>query len=460
MSPLAARYLLAVLVVLAYASLCAALYVRERRREREGNAARNALLSADVSLPSIVVAFASQTGYAEQLAWQTAAALRAAGMQARLLSIGELNQQMLSGIERILFVVSTYGEGDPPDAASGFVSHVMSAAPDLSHLRFGMLALGDTNYVNFCGFGREVEAWLKQQGAQAMFDRIDVDNSDPAALHRWRGELERLGGAVDDAHWAEGPFEDWRLDRRVLLNPGSAGHPIYHLELSPSAGAMPGWEAGDLVEITVPPDPGRPREYSLASLPSDGALHLLVRKEVHPDGSAGAASGWLTEGAEIGGGVSLRLRPNRNFRLDANAERPLILIGNGTGLAGLRSLLKARVRMPAQLAKQRNWLIFGERNAAHDLLYGGELDAWVAGGVIERLDRVFSRDQPERIYVQDRLRAEAERLGAWVRDGAAVYVCGSLEGMAAGVDEVLVQVLGRDGVDKLRAEGRYRRDVY
>jgi sulfite reductase (NADPH) flavoprotein alpha-component len=319
-----------------------------------------------------------------------------------------------------------------------------------------LLALGDAHYVNFCGFGREVEAWLKRQGAQAMFDRIDVDNSDAAALQRWRDELGRLGAAVNPDEWKETVFETWRLGRRVLLNAGSAGNPIHHIELLPPHGTNPQWEAGDLVEIVVPADPDRPREYSLASLPSDGSMHLLVRKEIHPDGSAGAASGWLTEGADVGSDISLRLRPNRNFHLGANAERPLILIGNGTGLAGLRGHLKAREIS----GRRRNWLIFGERNAAHDLLYRDELDAWRTSGLIERMDRVFSRDQPERLYVQDRLKAEEARLREWVDSGAAIYVCGSLEGMATGVDQVLAQVLGRDGVDGLIAEGRYRRDVY
>lgn len=463
MSPLAARYLLAACVVLVYASLCAALFWRERRRQVAGETARNALLAADGAMPSIAVLFASQTGYAEQLAWQTATALRAAGMHARLLSLSELDRSTLTGFERALFIVSTYGEGDPPDAASVFVRKVMDAAPDLSRLSFGMLALGDANYVNFCGFGRQVEGWLKQQGARELFARIELDNADPVALQRWRDELSGLGAAANMPAWEDAVFDTWRLERREHLNPGSAGNPIYHVEITPPPGEsfagsylMPHWEAGDLVEIIVPADPDRPREYSLASLPADGALHLLVRKEVHGDGTPGAASGWLTEGAAIGAEVRLRLRPNRNFRLGANAERPLILIGNGTGLAGLRGHLKGR----AQVGQRRNWLIFGERSAAHDLLYGDELDAWAASGVLERLDRVFSRDRGERLYVQDRLKAEAGRLREWIAADAAVYVCGSLEGMAAGVDQVLVQVLGREVVDQLIAEGRYRRDVY
>jgi sulfite reductase (NADPH) flavoprotein alpha-component len=154
--------------------------------------------------------------------------------------------------------------------------------------------------------------------------------------------------------------------------------------------------------------------------------------------------------------VQLRLRPHRRFRLEGNAERPLILIGNGSGMAGLRGHLKAR----ALAGQRRNWLLFGERNAAHDYHYRAELDGWQRDGMLEKLDMVFSRDQAARRYVQDRLAEQAELVRQWIAEGAAIYICGSLDGMAAGVDAALEAALGRDGLDALAAAGRYRRDVY
>ena len=135
---------------------------------------------------------------------------------------------------------------------------------------------------------------------------------------------------------------------------------------------------------------------------------------------------------------------------------PCIYIGNGSGLAGLRSHLRARQR--AGLG--RNWLLFGERQQSADSICAAELEAWLQEGHLARLDRTFSRDGDSREYVQDRLRSAASELRAWLQDGAIVYVCGSLQGMAAGVDAVLLDVLGQEGLDELRTQGRYRRDVY
>jgi len=224
----------------------------------------------------------------------------------------------------------------------------------------------------------------------------------------------------------------------------------------PPAGAMPAWDSGDLVQMAVASDPTRPRDYSIASLSADGELQLLVRQEQHPDGTLGMASGHLTSTLAIGDTVALRLRAHRGFRLEGNASRPLILIGNGTGLAGLRAHLRARVAA----GRYENWLVFGERHAAHDFLCRDEIEAWQREGALAALDMVFSRDQAERLYVQHRLLQRADALREWLARGAAVYVCGSLQGMAAGVDAVLRQVAGESLWAELVGSGRYRRDVY
>ena len=172
----------------------------------------------------------------------------------------------------------------------------------------------------------------------------------------------------------------------------------------------------------------------------------------------GLCSGWLTRFAPPGATIRLRLQANPAFA-PALVDVPCIYIGNGSGLAGLRAHLRARQR--AGLA--RNWLLFGERQQAFDSVCGEELQGWLDTGHLARLDRVFSRDGKEggkREYVQDRLRACADELRDWLAQGAIVYVCGSLQGMAAGIDAVLQEVLGQEGLDALLAAGRYRRDVY
>lgn len=449
------RIIVAAVLVLAYLVLCAGIYYSERRKRQQALRAAAALRPAADGVRPWLVGYASQTGSAEQLAWQTARMLHTAGVPTRVAALSDISLDDLMQTERALFVVSTYGEGDPPDNASLFATRLMNAKQTLPHLHFGVLMLGDSHYVHFCGFGQTLTKWLQKSGAQALFESVAADNGDNQALHTWQHHLSHLAGTNDTPDWQAPAYQQWRLAARHRLNPDSAGGPTFHLELeAPDDEAT--WEAGDLVQVLAPADQERPREYSVASIPADGRVHLLIRQERREDGSLGIASGWLTEQAALGETVDLRLRPHSNFRLGDNQHRPLILIGNGTGLAGLRSHLKAR----AANGMQRNWLVFGERNAANDFYYRDEIEAWQKQGILERADIVFSRDQAERIYVQDKLREQAEQVRAWLEADAAIYVCGSLEGMAGGVEASLTEIIGTTGVEQLIQQGRYRRDVY
>jgi sulfite reductase (NADPH) flavoprotein alpha-component len=445
------RLMLVAALGASYGLVCLMPWLRQRRKRQAALRARAEAAAA----PGWIVAYASQTGNAEALAAQTLATLRLAGIAAQLSELSELGADDLRRAERVLFLVSTYGEGDAPDAAAAFAARLMTGALPLAHLHYAVLALGDSAYAQFCAFGRALDGWLQRQGAQSLFPRVEVDRSADAAIARWRQQLSHLAGTSDAPDWDAPAFEDWRLSARVPLNPGSAGAPVYHLELTPPDGAPPAWESGDLVQIAAPAEPARPREYSIASVPADGKVHLLVRLHSHADGCHGVASGWLTRQAEPGQTVRLRLRQHRRFRLEDNAARPLILIGNGSGIAGLRGHLRAR----ALAGQGRNWLLFGERNAAHDFHYRDELEAWARDGLLE-LDLAWSRDGGAARYVQDLLPARADRLRAWVADGAAIYVCGSLQGMAAGVHQALEAILGREQLDELVTEKRYQRDVY
>jgi len=403
-----------------------------------------------------LVVHASQTGLAEHLAERTVATLTLGGLKARAVCMSALDGALLGASTRILFICSTYGEGDPPDSGARFAARSMGALPDLSHLHYAVLALGDATYGSYCGFGRALDAWLASTGAAPLFERIDVDRGSPTALAEWQHHLGRLAGTSDAPDWEAPAYGEWRIAARTLANPGSAGAPLYRLALAPLSGALPLWEAGDLAQVSAPRDPGHPREYSIASVPDEGHLALLVRLQRREDGSPGAASGWLCGEAQEGDIIRLRVREHARFRLGENARRPLIAIGNGSGLAGLRALLKARI----DAGERRNWLLFGERNAEHDFLCRDELQAWRDDGALERLDLVFSRDGGDARYVQHLLLAHGEVLRRWVSEGAAIYVCGSLEGMAGGVHQALSELLGADVVERLMADGRYRRDVY
>lgn len=486
------------------------LYLDRRRKKRQVRDARKGLEAHASDAPAWLIGFASQSGFAEQLAWQTAGQLQAAGLPVKVQPLGSLSQHDLSQSENALFVVSTFGDGEAPDSARGFERSVLGQDVSLKGLNYSVLALGDRQYEHFCGFARRLHFWLTHQGGNPLFAPVEVDSGDTDALLTWQQQLGQLTGHAPAAAWQAARFETWTLSQRSLVNPGSVGAPVYLLGLTPPAPVS--WLAGDLVEILprngpqavehfleglglagsdgvlieglsqtlnqalatrqLPENrthlvglhaqalvdaliPLSLREYSIASIASDGVLELIVRQERHADGSLGLGSGWLTEHAAIGAGISLRLRRNSGFHLP-DAPVPLILLGNGTGLAGLRSLLKARIAD----GQQRNWLLFGERHIAHDYLCQAELQGWLASGDLALLDLAFSRDQAEKIYVQDRLRESADVLRKWLAEGAAIYVCGSLQGMATGVDQALMDILGSEAVERLIEQGRYRRDVY
>ena len=411
---------------------------------------------------STLIAYASQTGFAADLATRTAQSLQTAGAPVLLTSLQSIDDSLLQQTKHALFVVSTTGEGDAPDPAAGFVRNVLDRSLPLTGLNYAVLALGDREYQNYCAFGHRLDQWLRHQGATALFDVVEVDDGDEGALRHWQHQLSVLSNSPDLPDWEAPRYEKWRLTQRRLVNPGSAGDACFHIELQPQDGASVSWQAGDIAEIdprnstwSTPQDPLPHREYSIASLPSDGAIHLLVRQMRRPDGEAGLGSGWLSAGAKVGDDIALRIRVNENFRV-TDSDAPLILIGNGTGIAGLRALLKTRIAQ----ARHRNWLIFGERNVAHDRFYGDELERWLASEQLQKLDLVFSRDLPERRYVQHCILDCAAEIRRWVDAGAAIYICGSLQGMAPGVDAALATVLGAETLEGLSIAGRYRRDVY
>ena len=421
-------------------------------------AAGSAALAPAGDAPPVLVAFASQTGLAEELAWMTARSLSDAGTPARVMPLGDLQPAGLKAAGRILIVASTTGEGDAPDALSRFVRQSMKAPADLTGLSYGLLALGDRTYADFCGFGRALDGWLQRSGAAPLFDRIEVDDGDTSAVRHWQHQLALLTGSKVQADWTPPAYDRWRLVERTQLNPGSPGGEAWLLAFGPVDHA-PAWVAGDIAGISLPAIDGQPapgsREYSVASLPADGRAEFIVRLMHRPDGTPGLASGWLTRDLAVGDAVEMRIRTNRSFH-GPSPETPLILIGNGTGLAGLRAHWKARAARP----HGGTWLMFGERTRAHDAFLDAELQAALASGSLTRLDRVFSRDAGDGRYVQQLVSEHAADLSAWVDRGATILVCGSLEGMSKGVQAALEAVLGTERLLALTEAGRYRRDVY
>ncbi|OTG73793.1 hypothetical protein B9T26_08550 [Acinetobacter sp. ANC 4169] len=485
------------------------LYLKRRKQKQLTQAARNSLtaVNIDANAKPWLIVYASQTGISEQLAWRTATSLQQAQQPVSVKAMQQLSLDELKNTQQVLFVASTYGTGEAPDLASGFAKKMRSAQLDLSHLHYAVLALGSSEYPDtFCSFGHEIDAWLKQNGAQQLFATIEVDNANNQQIQAWNDALAKVTQLELQAMNIEKTFDSWTLTKRDLLNPNSLGAPAFNIEFKPSH--QVNWQAGDIAEIqpgnsaerisnfmqqhqiqqNTPVDSLKitieqalwdkdltvkveafanmedllrqlntlpSREYSIASIPSQQVLRLVVRQQSDDQGQLGLGSGWLTQHAPLNSEIALRIRNNPSFHL-IDDNRPVICIGNGTGLAGLMSLLHARTRQDYT----QNWLIFGERQREHDFFYQSTIEAWQTTGMLQRLDLAFSRDQAEKIYVHHKLREQAQELKAWINNGAVIYVCGSINGMASDVDQALIDILSETTVDQLRQDGRYRRDVY
>lgn len=439
------RWLTALLLVAGYLAYCFYRYPNRRRLNPAANA------------NGICVIYASQSGQAQALAQQAAQSF-----DSQLFRLEDDWQATAMKAGRALFVVSTYGQGTAPDHALRFVRERIGQKTDLHGLEYGLLALGDSHYPDFCAFGRQLDAWLQAASARPLFDRIEVSRLDADSLSRWENELQALGAS----HFSqsEASYSDWQFVSRQCLNTGSPGAPIFLLTLQNPDPAKCYWQAGDLVDLITPNGDGQPRTYSIANLPVNGRIELIVRTHINEDGQTGQASGWLNQSAQTGDRVSLRIRSNPGFHLQHDPARPLILIGSGTGFAGLRSHLQARARATVQSGKTllpRNaWLFFGERSSRHDTLCRFEIESWQRARVLSKVDMTFSRDDPVAPYVQDSLQAQARELCEWIEAGADVLICGNAQKMAIGVDRVLRKILGPEKVDSLLETGRIRRDVF
>ncbi len=491
------------------------LYLQRRRQAGQTRREKMALAGdqpePDAAAPAVLIAYASQTGRAEGLALRTARSLQQAGHRIVLRSLAQMSPLELAGYPQALFVVSTYGDGQAPDAARGFARALGSAGQRLDRLSYAVLALGNRQYPNFCGFGRFLHERLQQLGAVPQAGLQTVCESQTDAYREWFDSLQRLGvdietvdqeAAQEDAGWISCVLGD-----RELLNPGSQGAPLYGVSLHAREGeALPHWAPGALLEVRprhplavvqawaakhgldtaeeveidgrrdtllnvlacrkLPDEleagasmqyrqlpPLAPRRYSVASISEDASLQLIVRQYVYDEG-LGLASGWLTEHCPVGDEIPVRLLANPSFGV-STAALPCLFVGAGSGLAGLRGLLRERIR----LGLGQNWLVLGERNAQYDTLCAAELDAYCEAGLLE-VNRVFSRDATPPAYVQDSLREHAGKLRQLVAAGGFIHVCGSRHGMGEGVDEALREILGYACVDELAANGQYRRDVY
>jgi sulfite reductase (NADPH) flavoprotein alpha-component len=450
------------------------------------------------------------------------------------------------------------------------------AAPRLEGVQFGVLALGDTSYAEFCAIGKALDARFEALGAKRAYDRADLDlDFDKPAAEWIKGALKALAPAesaadnvvaVDFRAGAED--EDGEVSREpavvevidhVNLNSSRSDKETIHLALEFEDGA-PAYEPGDSLEIFPENDPqlvdeilratglsgdeglrkallaerdittlsattverfakatghadaqkfvesgevkawieGRhlidlierfpaaltaehlntvtrplpPRAYSIASSRKEvgDEVHLTiaaVRYETHGRARSGVASVHVADRIKNGAKLRVRVKPNKHFRLPSDGATDIIMVGPGTGVAPFRAFVQER---RATEAPGRSWLFFGDRHFTHDFLYQLEWQDALEDGSLTKIDVAFSRDQPEKIYVQDRIDQHAAEVVAWLDGGAHFYVCGDAKNMARDVRSAVVRAFesvkglshsdAEAHVASLERAKRYQQDVY
>lgn len=533
---------------------------------------------------TLTILYGSQTDNGRGVAEELAQEASARGLATNLVSLADYKPANIKRESFVSLVISTHGEGDPPDDAELFHEFLMSdKAPKLDDLKFTVLALGDSSYVNYCQTGRELDSRLKELGAEQILPIVecDLDYEDPAS--RWSQDVikslpDELASAaeVSRLHAVKpvAPYDKHRpFGAEVLTNQRITGaqssKDVRHVELSLEGSGL-SYEPGDSLaviadnppqlieellaalgfsgdeevtikdstipirdalrtelEITAPSlaflksyadlagseellelleserqlseyldtrqiidivrefpatlSPAdfagvlrklMPRSYSIASSPLANAdeVHLTVaavKYQAFGTEHWGAASTMLSDRITEGDKVSVFVDTNSRFRLPADGQTPIIMIGPGTGVAPFRAFVEQRAELGAS---GKNWLFFGDRTFHSDFLYQLEWQRFLKRGILQRLDVAFSRDQADKIYVQDRIREHAADVWAWLQQGAVLYVCGDAKQMAGDVHDALIDVLvtqadydaesAEDYLKDLRRAGRYQRDVY
>lgn len=382
-------------------------------------------------------------------------ALRAAGQAVHVAPMSAFAPERYTHARRILVLTATYGDGDAPQSARGFMEKLRTASP-LRGVPLAVLGFGDSAFPHFCAFASEMAELAADRGWAELVPFDAVDRQSPQAFARWGWTLgEALGINLELVHHRARPVTAEltlvsRRDYGAEVQAPSAilrfATPKLSLWQRLTGQGFARFSAGDLLGI-VPAGSDVPRFYSLASGRKDGFIEIVVRK--HP---GGLCSGQLME-LEPGDSVSCFIKANPAFR-PGRGKAPLILIGAGTGIGPLAGFIRANeVRRPVHL-------FFGMRHAASDFLYGGELTHWYGQGRLTALVTAASRgNRPH--YVQDAVWSEAAAIAGLIRAGARVMVCGGRD-MASGVAEVLADILAPAGLSlaKLKAEGRYAEDVY
>jgi sulfite reductase (NADPH) flavoprotein alpha-component len=426
----------------------------QRRSDRPRIAGNGAAQAADT-----VILVGSENNSTWGFASALHEALKQAGHVVHTAPMNQLARQYRAA-ERIIILSSTYGDGAAPASARQFLARLakMDAAAGLKAPVFAVLGFGDRQFPQFCQFAREVDAALLALGWSPLLPLETIDRQSEQEFARWGQALgTALGQDLALTHVPRrAPTHALQLAERIDYGVQvQAPTSVLRFTAVPAQGSsfkrwfgngLPHFEAGDLVGILAPGSTV-PRFYSLASGSRNGVLEICVRKH-----QGGVCSGFL-HALQIGASIDGFILPNPHFR-PASGRAPVILIGAGTGIGPLAGFIRNNT------GQHPMYLYWGGRDPGSDFLYEPQLHNYLADHRLTQLHAAFSRVK-DGAYVQDRISDDAVQLRQLIGQGGQVLICGS-RAMAHSVRQVFDLVLAplNITVQQLKAEGRYREDVY
>lgn len=536
----------------------------------------------------VTILYGSQSGNSRGLAKKAGTTLEGKGFQVTVSAMSDFKPNNIKKVKNLLIIVSTHGEGDPPDNALTFHEFLHGKrAPKLEDLNFSVLSLGDSSYEFFCETGKQFDARLEELGGTRLYPRFDCDLDYDEPASEWlAGVISSLGEAkggvpvltqgaavqtVESTYSRTNPFRAEVLDN-LNLNGRGSNKETRHLELSLEGSGLH-FEPGDSLGIYPENDPelvdlllgelkwnpeesvtinkqgevlslrdalttyyeittltkpllekaakltansdleellndsekvksyleghdlldvvrgfgpvnSSPQEfvsilrkmparlYSIASSlnANPEEVHLTigaVRYNANGRDRKGVCSIFTAERLQPGDTVPIYIQHNENFKLPANPEAPIIMVGPGTGVAPFRSFMQEREEIGAE---GKSWMFFGDQHFVTDFLYQTEWQKWLKDGVLTRMDVAFSRDTAEKVYVQHRMLEQSKELFKWLEEGAHVYICGDEKHMAHDVHQTLIEIIEKEGslsreeaeayLADMQQQKRYQRDVY
>ena len=534
------------------------------------------------NLINLDILFGTQTGNSEAIAEDMSKIANDAGFKTNVNSLDNITMDILGNMENVAIITSTYGEGEMPDNAQLFWDALSAnTAPNLSNIKYSVLALGDTGYEEFCHAGKLIDTRFEQLGATRMQDRVDCDVDYEELSEKWISSLitkwkpetqvtkEKLNDLSNLKEYnRKNPYSAKLLSNRMLSGVNS-NKEIMHYEIDLRDSGLK-YEVGDSLSIFpinkqnlvnkiierlgVEFDfvPGGYENYIrllltekfeiltptkklieyIAKNSNDKKLKSIidqnnnkelenykwgmdvldfmninpnfkidvneflallkslqhrtysissslnkVKNEVHLTVSSvrwqkdsrkynGVCSTFLADDCALGENIKVFFTPNKSFRLPDD-NKDIIMIGPGTGIAPFRAFLQER---EYRNSSGKNWLFFGDQTKNDDFIYKNELEDYLSSGVLNKLDLAFSRDQKDKIYVQNIMYENKNEFYNWLGSGAYLYICVDANRMAKDVEDMIIKIIMEcsnisfdaafDYLNNLKREKRYLRDVY